>query len=131
DVDIRVLDDEKPEAMLDKVKALMPKEARLEVLLQGEPTVASSTQTDLYRLLVADFKKSEPGSVAGPIISAGTSDSRYFRARGIEAYGIAPFKVNYYDADTVHAADERIRARFFDEGVELMRRIVQDFCAKK
>ena len=37
------------------------------------------------------------------------------------AYGIAPFKVNYYDADTVHANDERIRARFFAEGVRLMR----------
>src|SRR5581483_1196968 len=78
DVDIRVLDDEKPEAMLEKVKALMPKDARLEVLLQGEPTAASSTQTDLYRLLAADFKESERGSAVGPIVSAGTSDSRYF-----------------------------------------------------
>ncbi|HJT16473.1 MAG TPA: M20/M25/M40 family metallo-hydrolase [Thermoanaerobaculia bacterium] len=131
DVDIRVLDDEKPDAMLDKMQSLMPKDARLEVLLEGEPTRASSTQTDLYRLLAADMTKSEPGSKAGPIVSAGTSDSRYFRARGIEAYGIAPFKVNYYDADTVHAADERIRAKFFDEGVALMRKIVEDFCTKR
>src|SRR2546430_11485964 len=65
------------------------------------------------------MKKSEPGSIAGAVVGAGTSDSRYFRAKGIVAYGIAPFKVNYYDADTVHGNDERIRARFFSEGVRL------------
>ena len=60
-----------------------------------------------------------------------TSDSRWFRARGIVAYGISPFKVNYYDAGTPHGSDERIRARFFADGVRLMRRIVADFCEKK
>jgi hypothetical protein len=44
------------------------------------------------------------------------------------AYGIAPFKVNYYDADTVHGNDERIRANFFSEGVRLTRAIVREFC---
>jgi hypothetical protein len=46
------------------------------------------------------------------------------------AYGLAPFKVNYYDAGTVHANDERIRARFLAEGVRLMRNIVSGFCVK-
>jgi acetylornithine deacetylase/succinyl-diaminopimelate desuccinylase-like protein len=131
DVDIRVLDDEKPDAMLAKVKALMPKGAEVEVLLAGEPTPESPSNTDLFRLLATSMEKSEPGSVAGPVVSAGTSDSRYFRARGVVAYGIAPFKVNYYDADTVHANDERIRASFFPQGVRLMRQIVHDFCARR
>jgi acetylornithine deacetylase/succinyl-diaminopimelate desuccinylase-like protein len=77
------------------------------------------------------MKSAQPGSTVAPFVSAGTSDSRWFRARGIAAYGIAPFKVNYYDADTVHANDERIRQRFFSEGVRLMRRIVEDFCTKQ
>jgi len=64
------------------------------------------------------------------VIDARRRDSRYFRAKGIVAYGIAPFKVNYYDADTVHGNDERIRARFFSEGVRLMRGIVTGFCAR-
>jgi hypothetical protein len=38
--------------------------------------------------------------------------------------------VNYYDADTVHGTDERIRASFFPPGVRLMREIVHDFCAR-
>jgi acetylornithine deacetylase/succinyl-diaminopimelate desuccinylase-like protein len=131
DVDIRVLDDEKPDAMLSSVKALMPKGAEVEVLLQGEPVPESPSDTELFRVLASAMKQAEPGSAVAPVVSPGTSDSRYFRARGIVAYGIAPFKVNYYDADTVHANDERIRARFFTEGVRLTRQIMHDFCAKE
>jgi acetylornithine deacetylase/succinyl-diaminopimelate desuccinylase-like protein len=131
DVDIRLLDDEKAEPMLTRVKQLMPKGGEVEVLLAGEPTPESSTDTDLFRTVASAMQKAEPGSVVGPVVSAGTSDSRYFRARGLIAYGIAPFKVNYYDAETVHANDERIRATFFTQGVRLMRQMVHDFCARE
>ena len=131
DIDIRVLDDEKVDSMLKKVKAVVPKGGEVEVLLAGEPTAESPADTALFDVLAAVMKKAEPGSTVAPVVSAGTSDSRYFRARGIVAYGIAPFKVNYYDADTVHGTDERIRARFFAEGVRLTRAMVHDFCARR
>jgi len=129
DVDIRLLPDETTDAMTAKVKETLPKGGELQVLLAGQPVPESSSDTELFRVLSSSFRKAEAGSIVGAVVGAGTSDSRYFRARGIVAYGIAPFKVNYYDADTVHANDERIRARFFAEGVRLMRTIVSHFCA--
>jgi len=90
----------------------------------------SPSDTDLFRSLAKILSSAEPGSMVASIVGGGTSDSRYFRARGVVAYGIAPFKVNYYDADTVHGNDERIRAKFYTEGVRLMRKIVSDFCAR-
>jgi acetylornithine deacetylase/succinyl-diaminopimelate desuccinylase-like protein len=131
DLDIRLLPDEKTDAMEAKVRELVGKHGEVAVLLKGEPTPESPSDTDLYRLLAAKFQKSEPGSKVGPVVQGGTSDSRFFRARGIVAYGIAPFKVNYYDADTVHGADERIRERFFDAGVRLTREIVRGFCTRE
>jgi acetylornithine deacetylase/succinyl-diaminopimelate desuccinylase-like protein len=130
DLDIRVLPDEKTDAMEAKVRELVGKNGEVAVLLKGEPSGVSPSDTDLYRLLAAKFQKSEPGSTVAPIVQAGTTDSRFFRTRGIVAYGIAPFKVNYYDADTVHGPDERIRERFFDGGVRLTREIVRGFCAR-
>lgn len=130
DVDIRLLDDETTDNMLTRVKEIVPKGGEVEVLLAGQPAQESPWDTELYRVVSAAMKKAEPGSAVAPVVSAGTSDSRYFRQRGVVAYGIAPFKVNYYDADTVHGTDERIRARFFAEGVRLTRAIVNDFCAK-
>src|SRR5262249_16203575 len=131
-VDIRLLDDQSPEAMLAKVKATLPKNgASLDVLLSAQPVPESPSDTELFAALAAAMKRAEPGSAVPPFVSAGTSDSPWFRARGIAGYGIAPFKVNYYDADTVHANDERIRQGFFGEGVRLVRRIVEDFCVKR
>jgi acetylornithine deacetylase/succinyl-diaminopimelate desuccinylase-like protein len=130
DLDIRLLPGSPAAPMIERVKEAVGKNADVEVLLAGEPAPESTSDTDLFRLLVKDLVASEPGSSAAAIVGAGTSDSRFFRAKGITAYGIAPFKVNYYDADTVHANDERIRARFFTAGVRLLRRIVSDFCAR-
>ncbi|HEY3056206.1 MAG TPA: M20/M25/M40 family metallo-hydrolase [Thermoanaerobaculia bacterium] len=131
DVDIRLLPGSTTEAMIGRVKEAVGKNAEVEVLLAGEPVPESPADTELFRTLARAFTSAEPGSLAAPIVGGGTSDSRFFRARGVVAYGIAPFKVNYYDADTVHANDERIRARFFVEGVRLTRRIVSDFCTQK
>jgi acetylornithine deacetylase/succinyl-diaminopimelate desuccinylase-like protein len=129
DIDIRLLPDETVDAMTAKVKETLPSGAELQVLLAGQPVPESPSDTELFGVLSSTFRKAEGGSIVGAVVGAGTTDSRYFRARGIAAYGIAPFKVNYYDADTVHANDERIRARFFAEGVRLMRTIVSQFCA--
>jgi acetylornithine deacetylase/succinyl-diaminopimelate desuccinylase-like protein len=129
-IDIRLLDDERPEPTIARVRSLLPKSAKLDVMLAGEPTPASPSDTELFRVVAKAMQRAEPGSAVAPVVSAGTSDSRYFRARGIVAYGIAPFKVNYYDADTVHGTDERIRATFFPAGVRLTRQIVHDFCAR-
>jgi len=130
DLDIRLLPDESPEPMLASVRAALHGDGDMQVLLAGQPVPESPSATPLFLVLSRAMTKAEQGSIAAPIVGSGTSDSRYFRARGIVAYGIAPFKVNYYDADTVHANDERIRLRFFAEGVRLMRAIVNDFCAK-
>jgi len=130
EIDVRLLPESDPLPMLDRIRQAAGKGIEIDVLLQGQPTPASSTDTDLYRLLVRDLQAAYPAPVV-PYVTAGTSDSRWFRARGITAYGVFPFKVNYYDAGTSHGADERIRARFFPDGVRLMRRIVADFCEKK
>jgi acetylornithine deacetylase/succinyl-diaminopimelate desuccinylase-like protein len=128
DLDIRLLPDSSADTMLQQIQTAVGKEAKVEVLLRSTPTPASSPNTELYQVLTRVMQQAEPGSSVAPAVAAGTTDSRFFRARGVVAYGIAPFKVNYYDADSVHGVDERIRARFFGEGVRLMRNIVREFC---
>jgi acetylornithine deacetylase/succinyl-diaminopimelate desuccinylase-like protein len=129
DVDIRLLPDASPVQMVATVRQAIGQEADVEVLLAGEPVRASTINTELYQILKDVMQRADRGSVVLPVVGLGTTDSRYFRARGITAYGISPFKVNYYDIDGVHGTDERIRAKFFAEGVRLMKAVVNDFCA--
>jgi acetylornithine deacetylase/succinyl-diaminopimelate desuccinylase-like protein len=131
DLDIRLLPGSTPDAMLARVRDAAGMNAKVEVLLAGEPAPESAASGECYETVARVLRASAPGSSVAPIVSPGTSDSRFFRARGIPAYGIAPFKVNYYDADSVHGDDERIRARFFTEGVRVMRTIVRELCIAK
>ncbi|HEV7919721.1 MAG TPA: M20/M25/M40 family metallo-hydrolase [Thermoanaerobaculia bacterium] len=129
EIDVRLLPESDPAPMLRRIREAAGKDVQVEVLLQGEPVPESTRDTELYRLLERDFRAEHAAPVV-PFVTAGTSDSRWFRKQGIVAYGISPFKVNYYDAGTPHGPDERIRARFFSDGVRLMRKIVADFAAK-
>jgi acetylornithine deacetylase/succinyl-diaminopimelate desuccinylase-like protein len=130
DVDIRLLPDLRYAPMVQRVRDAAGSDAEVEVLLTSEPVAATSSDTDLFRMLEKKMKDDERGSRVAAIVGAGTTDSRYFRARGIVAFGIAPFKVNYYDAGTIHGTDERMRTQFFVEGVRLVRGIVAEFCAR-
>lgn len=127
-LDFRLLPDTPVEATIAAIKQRLRPHTELEILLRSDPAPASRQDSALYGVLEKSMKASDSGSVVGPIVSAGTSDSRFFRQSGVIAYGFSPFKVNYYDADSVHGVDEKIRARFFDDGVRLTRKIVTGFC---
>ncbi|HYK01498.1 MAG TPA: M20/M25/M40 family metallo-hydrolase [Thermoanaerobaculia bacterium] len=131
DIDIRLVAGTKPDEMLARVEQAAGTNAIVEVLVAGDPVAESPVDTELFATLKRVFTAAAPGSSLAPTISPGATDSRWFRARGITAYGIAPFKLNYYDADGVHGDNERIRARFFAEGVGVMRKIVREFCEKR
>lgn len=131
DIDIRLIPGSDPAVLLAQIEQVVGSLAEVEVLLSGPPAPASPVDTELFASLSRVLAKSAPNSKVGPMVTAGTTDSRYFRRRGIVAYGFSPFKINYYDGATVHGADERIRVRFFLEGVALTRQLVSDFCVRK
>ena len=60
-----------------------------------------------------------------PLFISGITDSRYFRARGIPAYGLSPFELEGEYTKTVHGPDERIAVAAFEKGVATMKRIVR------
>lgn len=128
EIDMRLIPGSDPEPKLDEIRALLPAGIEVEVLLSGPTAPASPIDNDLYRILSEEMLASEPGSISGPLVTGGTTDSRFFRRRGVVAYGVSPFKINYYDAAGVHGANERIRSAFFNEGVDLMRNVVRRFC---
>lgn len=129
-LDIRLLPGETTAPVIALIETLARDRAKVEVLLDGGPAPASPIDHFAYRAIAAAMKRQTPGAIVVPLVSSGTSDSRFFRRRGIVAYGFSPFKVNYYDADTVHGVDERIRIRFFAEGVRLTRDIVRSLAVQ-
>ena len=64
-----------------------------------------------------------PGVPVVPTMSAGASDSRYFRNAGIRAYGVSGIFVDMDDM-RAHGKDERLGVPQFYEGLEFLRRLI-------
>ena len=127
ELDVRLLPGSDPAPMLARIRKAAGTNATVEVIHAGTPSPESPASGELYDAIEAEMRGAEKGASVVPLVSAGATDSRYLRMHGITTYGVLPFKVNYYDADSIHGADERIRAPFFGDGVVLMRNIVRRF----
>jgi acetylornithine deacetylase/succinyl-diaminopimelate desuccinylase-like protein len=96
-----------------------------EVVSKFGPAPLSSLNTPFFRVIAAESRRALGDVRVGPqILAVSSNDSRYLRARGINAYGIWPFPVDFYQTLGIHSIDERVRLDWFMEGVGLMKGIV-------
>ncbi|MEM1245440.1 MAG: M20/M25/M40 family metallo-hydrolase [Acidobacteriota bacterium] len=125
-VDVRLLPDTDGEAFLANVREAVGPNVDVEVTVSSpqvaEPTLEAGGYEDLQRAIRALPEHHELPIL--PILIPGTTDSRYFRARGVEAYGFSPFAIAGADSRGIHGPDEYIRVDDFDAGVDVMRRIL-------
>ncbi len=120
-VDIRMLPDTDGDALLAEVREILGSRLEVEVVLTAPETAASPTDHPIYRAL------EETLAVRGPVVPTfltGTTDSRFFRQRGIAAYGFSPFTVNSEDLGGIHAPNEYLPVDSFLRGIEMMRRVL-------
>lgn len=121
-IDVRVLPDTDTDDLLADLRATLGPEVRIEVVLDAPAVPPSPTDTPLYRCLEPVL---EPRAPLVPTFIAGVTDARYFRQRGIPAYGLSPFAIGLGDAYGVHGVNERISVEVFETGVERMIELVR------
>lgn len=125
-IDIRLLPDTDGDAFLAEVRELLGDDLEVEVILDAPEVAASPRDHPLYRAL------EDALSVRAPVVPTfltGTTDSRFFRRRGIPAYGFSPFSINAGDLKGIHGRDESVPADAFLRGVETMRRVLRTYVA--
>ncbi|HEY0511185.1 MAG TPA: M20/M25/M40 family metallo-hydrolase [Thermoanaerobaculia bacterium] len=125
-LDIRLLPDTDSATFLARVKALLGKDFDVKVLVASPPAPVSPAAGRLYQALERALS---PDGPVVPTFIAGFTDSRYFRERGIPAYGVSPFKLLPDDSKGIHGTDERIPVAEIDRGVERMRRVLARYAA--
>jgi len=79
--------------------------------IQADQGSVSSQDTDLYAGIVETMSELDPGCGFVPYMVSGGTDSRFFRQRGIPAYGFLPLKPDLSLAEMlsiVHGRNERI-----------------------
>jgi acetylornithine deacetylase/succinyl-diaminopimelate desuccinylase-like protein len=120
-LDIRLLPDTDSAAFLAEVKRLLGPGFMVKVLVTSPPAAPSPASGRFWEALKGALGREGP---LVPTFIPGFTDSRFFRERGIPAYGLSPFKLGSEDSRGIHGPDERIPVAELDRGVERMRRIL-------
>ncbi len=121
-VDVRLLPDTDQEAFLAGLRETLGERVQVEILLDSPPVAPSPTDGEIYRCLEKALSEAAP---VVPAFIPGVTDARYFRLRGIAAYGFSPFVIDGADLGGIHGADERIPVAAFERGVETMIRVTR------
>ena len=75
--------------------------------------------TPLYRALESAITAAIPGSVTVPVVMTGGTDARFFRARGVPAYGFDPTVRTPERQALFHSHNERLAVAEFNRGLKL------------
>lgn len=131
EVDARIL----PGTTPDELKALVESILRdagcrgFAVHLPGGSGASeSSMDTELYRVLDASIRRQDPQAMLLPYLSPGATDSRFFRERGVIAYGMQ-FDASIESNRLIHGHDERISLEHLLFGIRVLYDTLRPFLA--
>ncbi|MGA0839601.1 MAG: M20/M25/M40 family metallo-hydrolase [Pseudomonadales bacterium] len=131
EIDCRLLPDQDPEAFIDDLRVVVSDPAvEIETLMSFTPA-SSAAGTALYRAIETRVAERHPEALVIATVSAGFTDSHFFRDLGIASYGFSPIVVPAADRGGVHGNNERIKVDTLIEGTELMIDLVRHFAVER
>ncbi len=108
-LDCRLLPDTDLATFLAQMRRTIDDAAiHLEVLQAPEDAAPSPTDTPLFAAMRRAAEAEYPGVPVTESMATGGTDSRFFRRRGVPAYGFFPILVSKDLTSSVHGVDERI-----------------------
>lgn len=125
-LDCRLTPGETPEGFLAKIKSVVnDSSVEWEVLQTAEPT-ESPVNTELFSIIQKTIRTINPKAVTVPYLSPGATDSRYFRKRGVTAYGFFPIILSETELQRMHGVDERISLENLEQGTKILYETVKE-----
>ncbi|MDH3402337.1 MAG: M20/M25/M40 family metallo-hydrolase [Acidobacteriota bacterium] len=120
-IDVRLLPDSDAGAWLPRIRGLLGPAIEVEVLLSAPAVEASPWDGPWVGALTRVLG---PVAPVVPQMGAGITDSRFFRERGVPAYGLSPFILDGELMRTIHGRDERIPLAELERGTARMTELV-------
>ena len=129
-VDCRLLPGTSPDAFLNLLKEIIDNpQVEIEATFKGVDAPPTPHDTPIFRAIEQAVTTMDPGAVVTPNLVPGATDSRYFRALGIDCYDFCPFVFTPEERRLIHGTDERISTKNIASGVEMMVEILQNLSA--
>ena len=126
ELDVRLLPGVDPQRFIAELRAVLADDAiEVEPLREVRPATSSPLDGEIVDAVRAAVDAMEPGALLTTPMLAGYTDSPHYRALGIDAYGLSPFRVTTTELGGVHGNDERVSVENLRFGVEYFYRIVE------
>lgn len=77
----------------------------------------SSPNNPYYKLMEKAILKLDTTAAVVPVLFPASSDNNYFRAKGLNVYGLFPFMMSDEDLVSIHGINEKITGRQIQTGV--------------
>jgi acetylornithine deacetylase/succinyl-diaminopimelate desuccinylase-like protein len=101
---------------------------QVETMETSKPTAISPVESPFLDAVRNALARHVPDAIAFPFQVPGATDSRYFRAHDIPAYGFSPFVLELSELDRVHGIDERISIENLVLGIQVTYDIIHELC---
>jgi acetylornithine deacetylase/succinyl-diaminopimelate desuccinylase-like protein len=126
-LDIRLLPNHTPEFFLENLKALIADDqVEIEVIQAPQPTGISDIESEFYRTLSEVLRELVPASITAPMLTPGTTDSCFFRSKGVNCYGLFPVMIGSAELDRFHGIDERISIQNLSLGTQITYEVLKN-----
>lgn len=89
-------------------------------LITASAANESSFHSPYYQALAEAIKQNDDQAVIIPYLSPGVTDNRFFREKGVSAFGIIPLLVGLQDIDGLHGKNERIPTKELARGEKIL-----------
>jgi acetylornithine deacetylase/succinyl-diaminopimelate desuccinylase-like protein len=124
ELDCRLLPSQDPDHFVEELRLLIADPAiQIERILEFGPGMSPEPE-QLYQAIREELEAQGAEAEVGPAVLPGFTDSHYFRAHGIPAYGFSPFPLSMGETYGVHGTNERIGLEDFRSGLAFFYRVV-------
>ncbi len=127
-IDCRLLPEDSAAEMKAQVSALIVGTGiTLEIVNDPTDVPPAPFDTPLMKAIEAVVEAEAPGSLTVPVLLAGGTDARFFRAKGVPSYGFEPMIRTPEEEELIHGDNERIRVEEFHRGLRMYDRLLTSF----
>ena len=131
-LDVRLLPETDAESFLNSIRlAISDPSISFEATDIPDSVPPSPMDSAMFEAFERAIEAQVPGAIVTPLQTPVATDSRFFRDRGVEAYGLLPAVLTQADINTIHGADERVSIENLTLGIKIALDVLIELCAGK
>jgi acetylornithine deacetylase/succinyl-diaminopimelate desuccinylase-like protein len=100
-------------------------------LVKSSVGTESPLDTELFTAITDAVHAERPDALVVPYLTAGGTDCKHFRPKGVVCYGNIPFELDDKEAEGIHGVDERVSVENIERGMRILMRTVIHLCAQE